>query len=263
MVRLEHVAAMCSGVSLDRSAKLNDFNLYEGLGHDWFVSLSTNFYERVYSDLSAPWFRQLFLGSAKEDAIRNQYEWLIQRCGGPSLYTERKGHPGLLGNHGSFDVTEAGAERWLLHMELAVAETPMPDTASVAPDKAREVLVDFFRHTAHFIAAGQRMREGKNMLGSAGKSTRARAQDRKAREGQPVGAAAQGGVGDSKQDDRATTSDTGAEALRRAAESNLSPPCSGDVVEPPGPSPVLQGVLLCAAALVAVAVLRGVRAARR
>ncbi|CAE8635259.1 unnamed protein product [Polarella glacialis] len=187
MVKLDEVAARCSGVATAQAFRLNELNLYEVLGHDWFVRLSTNFYERVFDDLSAPWFRELFLTASKEDAIRNQYEWLIQRCGGPPLYNERRGHPGLLGSHAGFDVTEAGAERWLLHMERALAETAdlRGDVSGgggsdePAFKDARCALLDFFQHTAHFIAAGQRMREGKNVLGSA--SGRAGARQRQKR----------------------------------------------------------------------------------
>lgn len=32
-----------------------------------------------------------------DDAIQNQYEFFIQRFGGPDLYSKRKGHPALKG----------------------------------------------------------------------------------------------------------------------------------------------------------------------
>jgi len=31
-------------------------------------------------------------GSKKEDAIQNQYEFLIQRMGGPPLFSQRRGN---------------------------------------------------------------------------------------------------------------------------------------------------------------------------
>lgn len=45
---------------------------------------------RVYDD-EEEWFRSIFSNSSKEDAIRNQYEFFVQRMGGPPLYSERKG----------------------------------------------------------------------------------------------------------------------------------------------------------------------------
>merc|ERR1719329_1460105 len=111
-----------------------------------------------FSDSEAPWFRDIFVasGSSEAEAARNQYEWLIQRCGGPPLYNQRRGHPGLLGRHGNFDVSEAGAERWLLHMRRSLEEMPTP--TQTAPD-AKAALMDFLTHSAHFIAQGQCLRQ--------------------------------------------------------------------------------------------------------
>jgi hypothetical protein len=45
----------------------------------------------VYDD-DQEWFRSIFVNSTKEDAIRNQYEFFVQRMGGPPLYSQRKGN---------------------------------------------------------------------------------------------------------------------------------------------------------------------------
>ncbi|KAJ0434090.1 hypothetical protein HanOQP8_Chr17g0664641 [Helianthus annuus] len=39
---------------------------------------------RVYDD-QEEWFRSIFANSKKEDAIQNQYEFFVQRMGGPPL----------------------------------------------------------------------------------------------------------------------------------------------------------------------------------
>ena len=46
---------------------------------------------RVYGDEEEEWFRSIFANSKKEEAIQNQYEFFMQRMGGPSLYSQRKG----------------------------------------------------------------------------------------------------------------------------------------------------------------------------
>ncbi|MFS7904678.1 putative Globin-like superfamily protein [Helianthus anomalus] len=46
---------------------------------------------RVYDD-QEEWFRSIFANSKKEDAIQNQYEFFVQRMGGPPLYSQRKGN---------------------------------------------------------------------------------------------------------------------------------------------------------------------------
>ena len=45
---------------------------------------------RVYDD-EEEWFRSIFVDPKKEDAIQNQYEFFVQRMGGPPLYSQRKG----------------------------------------------------------------------------------------------------------------------------------------------------------------------------
>lgn len=53
----------------------------------WFWILEI----RVYED-EEEWFRSIFANSTKEEAIRNQYEFFVQRMGGPPLYSQRKGY---------------------------------------------------------------------------------------------------------------------------------------------------------------------------
>jgi truncated hemoglobin YjbI/stress-induced morphogen len=128
-------------------ALIDEVNLYKRLGKDAIVDLATAFYTRVYQD-EQTWFRDIFSGIPKGEAIRNQWEWLVERLGGPKLFTERKGHPGLMRRHATFPVTEAAAARWLEHMEAALVELTNVDADS------RMRLTSFFRHMAYFLAAG-------------------------------------------------------------------------------------------------------------
>lgn len=56
----------------------------------WFHGRVLVGFYRVYED-EEEWFREIFGGSKKEDAIQNQYEFLIQRMGGPPLFSQRRG----------------------------------------------------------------------------------------------------------------------------------------------------------------------------
>ena len=113
-----------SGVTREQSALIDD--LHARLGNGAIMRLATAFYTRVFCDEQA-WFREIFDGVDKDDAIRNQYEWLVQRLGGPALFSQRKGHPGLMWRHNTFAVTESAAVRWLEHMEAALAEDATGD----------------------------------------------------------------------------------------------------------------------------------------
>ena len=135
--------AALSGVSQSEAFAIDEVNLFDRLGHGTFVLLSTAFYDRVYADDDTPWFRDMFSGSAKADAIRNQYEFFIQRMGGPQLYAQRKGPPALLERHRPFAMTMPATQRWLEHMVAALEEV------SAIDDDSRRRMLAFFRYTAY------------------------------------------------------------------------------------------------------------------
>jgi len=161
---LQQSACRFSRVSMEEAFAIDEVRpcLYERLGHGALVALSTAFYDAVYDDELA-WFRQIFAGSDKAAAIRNQYEFLVQRLGGPSLFTQRKGHPALIGRHAGFELSHRAARRWLEHMAAALAATAGDAEGSIDED-SRQRLLAFFKHTAYFLVAGvgrakQRRRE--------------------------------------------------------------------------------------------------------
>ncbi|KAL5729292.1 Two-on-two hemoglobin-3 [Ranunculus cassubicifolius] len=151
MKSLQEKASEWSGVETSDAFAIDNTNLFEKLGLQTFINLSTNFYTRVYDD-EEEWFRSIFANSKKEDAIQNQYEFFVQRMGGPPLYSQRKGHPALIGRHRPFPVTHEAAERWLGHMQQAL------DTSPDIDDDSKVKMMNFFRHTAFFLVAGDELK---------------------------------------------------------------------------------------------------------
>jgi truncated hemoglobin YjbI len=139
MQSLQQQATTRSGVKQEDAFAIDEVNLYQRLGRDPFVKLSTNFYNRVYED-EQQWFRSIFANSRKEEAIQNQYEFFIQRMGGPPLYSKRKGHPALIGRHAPYAITEQAAVRWLEHMQAAIDSTPEID-----PD-SKKLMLNFLKY---------------------------------------------------------------------------------------------------------------------
>lgn len=93
-------------------------SFYEQVGgHDTFARLIRGFYEGVAGD---PVLRALYpeedLGPA-EDRLRMFFE---QYWGGPSTYSEQRGHPRLRMRHAPYAVTPEQRDRWLRHMLTAV-----------------------------------------------------------------------------------------------------------------------------------------------
>jgi hemoglobin len=110
-------------------------------GHETFRKLVHEFYVGVASD---PELRALYpeedLGPA-EERLRM---FLEQYWGGPTTYSEQRGHPRLRMRHVPFKVTPAQRDRWLLHMMAAV------DTLDLA--HADDLLLrDYLERAAHSL----------------------------------------------------------------------------------------------------------------
>jgi hemoglobin len=74
--------------------------------------------------------------------------FLIQYWGGPTTYTEERGHPRLRMRHFPFHVGPLERDRWLLHMAAAV-ETVCDDTT--LPAAIAEELMGYFVPTAEHL----------------------------------------------------------------------------------------------------------------
>ena len=70
--------------------------------------------------------------------------FLIQYWGGPSTYSEERGHPRLRMRHAPFAIGAAARDAWLAHMTAAVE-------ASGAPDAAQAELLAYFGPAADFL----------------------------------------------------------------------------------------------------------------
>ena len=88
-------------------------------GEPTFRKLVHRFYEGVADDpLLRPLYPEEDLGPAEERLTL----FLIQYWGGPSTYSEQRGHPRLRMRHAPFRVDAQARDRWLLHMGEAVNE---------------------------------------------------------------------------------------------------------------------------------------------
>ena len=96
-------------------------SLYERAGgDDFFVRLVDKFYDGVASDevLLRLYPEQSDLTGARE-RLRL---FLIQYWGGPTTYSDERGHPRLRQRHFPFAIGALERDRWLVHMLVAVEE---------------------------------------------------------------------------------------------------------------------------------------------
>jgi hemoglobin len=91
---------------------------YEQIGgHDTFVRLVDRFYEGVADD---PALRALYPEEELSGATERLRMFLEQYWGGPTTYSQQRGHPRLRMRHAPFRVDADARDRWLAHMRTAV-----------------------------------------------------------------------------------------------------------------------------------------------
>jgi hemoglobin len=109
-------------------------------GLETFRRLVDAFYRGVEADpLLRPMYPDDLTDSREHLAL-----FLAQYFGGPTTYSQQRGHPRLRRRHLPFIVDAAARDAWLRHMTAAVDEVAIPDPA-------RGVLLDYFSQVASFL----------------------------------------------------------------------------------------------------------------
>lgn len=108
-------------------------------GYPTFDRIVRTFYEGVAAD---PVLRPMYPEEDLEGAIERLTLFLIQYWGGPTTYSDRRGHPRLRMRHQPFHINPDARDRWVTHMRHAVA------TAELAPLHA-VTLMDYLERAAH------------------------------------------------------------------------------------------------------------------
>lgn len=93
-------------------------------GHETFAKLVHEFYAGVAGD---PVLRALYPEDDLGPAETRFLMFLEQYWGGPTTYSQQRGHPRLRMRHQPFKVTPVQRDRWLTHIMAAV------DTLELSP----------------------------------------------------------------------------------------------------------------------------------
>lgn len=115
--------------------------VYEAVGGTpFFAALVDRFYERVASDeLLRPMYPPDLQGAKERLTL-----FLVQYWGGPTTYSDERGHPRLRMRHNPFSVDSAARDAWLEAMVGALEESP-------PPEPVRSALIEYFVRTAEFM----------------------------------------------------------------------------------------------------------------
>ncbi len=99
------------------------------------------FYAGVAQDeVLRPMYPEADLGPAEERFT----QFLEQYWGGPTTYSEQRGHPRLRMRHAPFAVTESAKDRWLGHFRAGL------DAADLTPEQDAQFWA-YAQHAAQFM----------------------------------------------------------------------------------------------------------------
>lgn len=103
---------------------MNDDSVWAQMGgRATFELIAQAFYRGVRED---PVLAPMYPEDDLEGATWRMQSFLEQYWGGPTDYSEQRGHPRLRMRHGAFPVTPKAKEHWLKHMHAALDEAALP-----------------------------------------------------------------------------------------------------------------------------------------
>ena len=108
-------------------------------GEAFFTELVSGFYARVATD---PILRPMYPESDMKGAAWRLQKFLEQYWGGPSTYSEERGHPRLRMRHAGFYIDLAARDAWLSCMMAAINDLEIEESL-------RNQLVSYVEMAAH------------------------------------------------------------------------------------------------------------------
>lgn len=120
----------------------DEMTFYDEIGgFETFRAIVDKFYEGVATDpLLRPMYPEEDLGPAAERFTL----FLVQYWGGPTTYSDTRGHPRLRMRHAPYAVTPAAAQRWLVHFRAGL------DSVELTEDQHARFW-DYVTHAAQFM----------------------------------------------------------------------------------------------------------------
>ncbi len=126
--------------------KPNQPSHYELIGGDSMVrALVERFYDLMELEPEYQRLRKVH-GSSLADAREKLYMFLSGWLGGPSLYTDRYGHPMLRARHLPFRIGEVERDQWMACMGQAMAQVELAPELRGALEKAFFKTGDWMRN---------------------------------------------------------------------------------------------------------------------
>ena len=99
-----------------------DFEVFGG--KEFFSSLVKDFYQEIITD---PILKPMYPEDDIDGAIERLTLFLMQYWGGPTTYSDQRGHPRLRMRHAQFQIDFKARDAWLKNMEIALGKQNISD----------------------------------------------------------------------------------------------------------------------------------------
>ena len=110
-------------------------------GEETIRAIVHRFYEGVASD---DWLSEMYPEEDLGPAEERFRLFLTQYWGGPTTYSETRGHPRLRMRHAPYAVTPTAAQHWLTHFRAGL------DSVDLTPEQDAQFW-DYILHAAQFM----------------------------------------------------------------------------------------------------------------
>jgi len=99
-----------------------DFEVFGG--KEFFSSLVKDFYQEIITD---PILKPMYPEDDIDGAIERLTLFLMQYWGGPTTYSDQRGHPRLRMRHAQFPIDFKARDAWLKNMKIALEKQNISD----------------------------------------------------------------------------------------------------------------------------------------
>jgi hemoglobin len=121
--------------------QISEADIYRLIGQEGFARIARGFYRQIPGDdILGPMYPADEMQAA-EDRLR---EFLVQRFGGPTDYSNKRGHPRLRMRHAPFAIDSAARDRWMQIMTRSLEEAGLDS-------RVKPILLAYFESTATFM----------------------------------------------------------------------------------------------------------------
>lgn len=124
--------------------KLSPDEIYHLIGSAGFERLVAGFYRRVAED---DILRPLYPPGDLAPAVRRLRLFLEQYFGGPTTYSQERGHPRLRARHMRFPIDQPARDRWIELMNAALEEAAFSAEITAAMREYFEMAATFLMNT--------------------------------------------------------------------------------------------------------------------